>query len=235
MLLLSALASSGVPHPSAIFQHPSTAPAAGRVNASRSNQPDLTVTHRVFLDVGIEAAGKETQRIGRVELGLYGREVPRTAENFRALATGEVKGKSGAPLSYVGSPFHRIIPHFMAQGGDITRGDGRGGESIYGPHFNDEGFRGQHNQAGVLSMANAGPDSNGSQFFNTLTATPWLDGKHVVFGRVLSGMEVVRRLETLGTTGGAPKARVVITASGELPLASKPSVSATPSSGAIHA
>merc|ERR1712087_997340 len=121
-----------------------------------------------------------------------------------------------AALSYVDSPFHRIIPGFMLQGGDTTNGDGTGGESIYGGKFKDEDFGVKHERAGLLSMANSGPDSNGSQFFITVAPTPWLDGKHVVFGEVLSGMELVKTLEELGSDSGQPSKTVTVTASGVL-------------------
>lgn len=174
--------------------------------------PNLTVTHRVFLEFSADG-----QPIGRVELGLFGAQLPKTVDNFRALCTGEQGvGKSGHKLHFAGSPMHRIIPRFMAQGGDITRGDGRGGESIYGARFPDEGFPIKHGPAGALSMANSGPDSNGSQFFITLTETPWLDGHHVVFGRVLIGMDVMQRIEKAGSPSGHPTQRVIISRSGEI-------------------
>merc|ERR1719389_604407 len=143
---------------------------------------------------------------------LYSDVVPKTAENFRALCTGEKGiGKSGKPLHYKGSSFHRIIPDFMCQGGDFTHGDGTGGESIYGEKFEDENFKIKHTKKGLLSMANAGKNTNGSQFFITLKDTPHLDGKHVVFGEVLEGYdEVVKKIEALGTSSGSPNKAVVI-------------------------
>ena len=125
-------------------------------------------------------------------------------------------GNAGKPLHFKGSHFHRIIPGFMAQGGDFTNGDGRGGESIYGARFNDENFKLQHSKPNLLSMANAGPNTNGSQFFITFKETPWLDGRHVVFGEVLEGEDIVRQLEEIGTGSGQTKKRATIRDSGEL-------------------
>ena len=163
---------------------------------------------RCFLDVTAD-----DKPLGRIVVELRTDVVPKTCENFRVLCTGE----RGPDLCYAGSPFHRIIQGFMVQGGDITKGDGTGGRSIYGARFADEGFVLRHDRAGVLSMANAGPDTNGSQFFITTAAAPHLDGKHVVFGSVVQGMEVVRLVEgQLVDPKSRPFAKVVIKRCGEL-------------------
>ena len=166
---------------------------------------------RVFFDV---QAGEEK---GRIVFELFNDVVPKTAENFRALCTGEKgTGTSGKPLHYKGSPFHRIIPGFMIQGGDFTKGNGTGGESIYGNKFADENFKLKHDKPNLLSMANAGPGTNGSQFFITVAATPWLDGKHVVFGQVVEGQDWVKKLEGKGSQSGKTSVNCGITNSGQL-------------------
>jgi len=169
--------------------------------------PDTTCTEKVFFDVLLNG-----EKAGRVVMGLYGKEVPKTVENFRALCSGEKgDGQAGKPLHFKGCGFHRIIPEFMVQGGDFTHGDGTGGESIYGEKFADENFRIKHTKKGLLSMANAGKNTNGSQFFITLKDTPHLDGKHVVFGEVLEGYEeVVKKMEAVGSSSGDTKVKVAI-------------------------
>ncbi|KAF5325184.1 hypothetical protein D9619_009909 [Psilocybe cf. subviscida] len=155
---------------------------------------------------------------GRVVFSLYSDLVPKTAENFRALCTGEKgTGRSGKPLFYKGSGFHRVIKGFMCQGGDFTAGNGTGGESIYGEKFEDEAFSAKHTKPFLLSMANAGPHANGSQFFITVAPTEHLDGKHVVFGEVIKGKSIVRQIENLPTnTGDVPSSPIVIADCGQL-------------------
>jgi peptidylprolyl isomerase len=161
---------------------------------------------KVFFDIQID--GRDS---GTIVFELFDDITPKTAANFKALCTGERGiGNSGKPLHFKDSIFHRVIPGFMAQGGDFTNGDGTGGESIYGSKFADENFIVEHDSAGLLSMANAGPNTNGSQFFITFVQTPWLDGNHVVFGKVNEGMDVLREIENHGSNSGRTSAQVKI-------------------------
>jgi peptidylprolyl isomerase len=167
------------------------------------NAKDAKVTHTVTWSVDIDGTIQDE----KIVIGLFGEDTPKTAENFRKICEGfNLNGKS---LTYNGCPFHRIIPNFMIQGGDFTNKDGTGGMSIWGEKFKDENFNVKH-EVGVMSMANAGPDTNGSQFFLTTAPTPWLDGRHTVFGRVLKGKDLVTKIESYGSQSGRPKAKISI-------------------------
>ncbi|MFJ8128154.1 peptidylprolyl isomerase [Streptomyces hydrogenans] len=161
------------------------------------------MSNNVFFDITID--GKPA---GRIVFQLFDDVVPDTAKNFRELATGQ------HGFGYEGSSFHRVIPSFMLQGGDFTAGNGTGGKSIYGEKFADENFKLKHDRPFLLSMANAGRNTNGSQFFITTVVTDWLDGKHVVFGEVVEGQDVVKQVEGLGSGSGATKAKITIAKSG---------------------
>jgi len=178
----------------------------------KAHKPGMSkVTSKVFFEVSV--GGK---KYGRIEFGVFGKKVPFTAKNFVELAKG-FSEDDGTILHYKKSKFHRITD-FMIQGGDITHGDGTGGKSIYGHRFRDENFKLKHYGAGMVAMANAGADMNASQFYITLKATPWLDGRHVVFAKVLKGMDVVRRIAQVKTNAkNKPEVAVEITDSGEIP------------------
>lgn len=212
--VISCVALSGAMAMANTAKEPATkAPAtkdASTPAPSPSTECNKAATAKVFFDVDI--AGKPA---GKIEMELWGKTVPKTVENFRALATGEKgKGKSSKALHYKGSPVHRVIPQFMLQGGDFTNGDGTGGESIYGEKFADENFNCKHTERGLLSMANAGPNTNGSQFFITFKETAWLDGRHVVFGKVTKGLDVLEKIEKLGSGSGKPAEKIEIKNSG---------------------
>ena len=169
------------------------------------------ISKKVYFDIDLNG-----EKLGRVVFGLYGDTDPKTVANFMALAIGETKSTiDGKVMTYANTPFHRIIPGFMVQGGDFEYGNGRGGESIYGKKFEDENFDIKFSRPYQLAMANAGPDTNGSQFFVTFKATQWLNGKHVVFGEVLGGKDVIDTMEKYGTRSGNPTGKLTVSACGE--------------------
>ena len=170
-----------------------------------SGSSALLANPKVFFEMSV--GGED---VGRITMELRADVAPRTAENFRQLCTGE------PGFGYKGSSFHRVIPQFMCQGGDFTNHNGTGGKSIYGNKFEDEDFSLPHEGKGILSMANAGPNTNGSQFFICTVDTPWLDGKHVVFGKVTDGLDVVDKLEAVGSQSGATSQPVMVKDCGEL-------------------
>mmetsp|Transcript_2618 Transcript_2618/g.5488 ORF Transcript_2618/g.5488 Transcript_2618/m.5488 type:complete len:175 (+) Transcript_2618:86-610(+) len=173
----------------------------------------MAANPKVYFDMTIGGTAA-----GRIIMELRSDVAPKTAENFRCLCTGEKgMGKSGKPLHFKGSAFHRVIPDFMCQGGDFTAGNGTGGESIYGAKFADENFTLKHTGPGILSMANAGPNTNGSQFFLCTVKTQWLDGKHVVFGSVTpETMDIVKKIEAVGSQSGKTSQPVMISDCGQL-------------------
>ncbi|CAI0434142.1 unnamed protein product, partial [Linum tenue] len=181
-------------------------PTKGKAKMSKKKNPS------VFFDLSIDRDPAE-----RIVIELFADVVPKTAENFRALCTGEkgIGDSTGKPLHYKGSSFHRVIKGFMAQGGDFSKGNGTGGESIYGGKFSDENFKLRHEGPGILSMANSGPNTNGSQFFITFKSQPHLDGKHVVFGKVVKGLDILKKIELVGTAKGDPLQPVRVVDCGE--------------------
>ncbi|GAB5363074.1 hypothetical protein AAMO2058_000852300 [Amorphochlora amoebiformis] len=176
-------------------------------------EPTLEITDRVYMDIDIDG-----DRIGRIVIGVFGEDVPKTSKNFLALSEGSSGTFKGRNMHYKGTRFHKIIPNFILQAGDFANGDGSGKGSIFGPTFKDENFRIRHMEAGVVTMANAGRDSNGAQFMITLQPSSWLDMKHVAFGKVIEGMDVVQKIAKMGSSTGEPLGEVLIADCGILPF-----------------
>ncbi len=190
-----------------------TATVTATADDYKPHHPINPKNPQVYFDMKI--GDKEA---GRVVFELFDDTCPKTAKNFLELCVG-AKNKAGDKIGYKGSVFHRVIPNFMCQGGDFTAGDGTGGESIYGEQFDDETFAGKagkHFGAGTLSMANAGKNTNGSQFFICTAPTPHLDGKHVVFGQVVKGYDVIQKIEAIGSRSGKTSAKVTIARCGKV-------------------
>jgi len=184
---------------------------AAAAAATKTEKATTNTNSQVYMDFSISG-----ESAGRIVFELFDDSVPKTTYNFRTLCTG-TKDKEGNFMGYKGSTIHRIINGFMAQGGDFTRGDGRGGKSVYeGGRFDDENFKVTHTGRGLLSMANSGPNTNGSQFFITFAKTEHLDGKHVVFGRIIDGSSVLDKLEAVGSRTGTPQKKVVVTDCGAI-------------------
>lgn len=194
-------------------------PFLSSISFAKADAKEGSAHPKCFFDITID--GKPE---GKIVMELYTDIVPKTAKNFLEICKGEKNDANKEGLTYKNSVFHRVIPQFMLQGGDITNGNGTGGKSIYGEKFADENLQEsklRHEGPGILSMANAGPNTNGSQFFITTVATPWLDGKHVIFGKVVEGLDLVKKIESFGSQSGTPSKKIVVSNSGEVKAAGK--------------
>uniref|UniRef100_A0A6T7B1Z4 Peptidyl-prolyl cis-trans isomerase n=1 Tax=Bigelowiella natans TaxID=227086 RepID=A0A6T7B1Z4_BIGNA len=173
----------------------------------------MEITNRVYMDIDID-----DERIGRIVIGLFGHDAPATCKNFRYFCNNQPQDTyKGKEMTYKGTRVHRVIPNFIIQGGDFLNGDGSGSGSIYGSTFKDENFRIRHNEAGILTMANTGRDTNAAQFMITLQPSSWLDLKHVAFGKVVDGLDILEKIAEKGSLNGEPTANIVISGCGELP------------------